>query len=255
MSRDAKKIDDQFKRPASPCSGTVTSVEAVEGRPLGSLEKAVEGTRDRHLSPAAGHVSSINAAISAVPSGTGTDLIRESVAQCSATSCSGPLSRSERAQTLSTQASVSRSWRGSGLSLAVHRKAGVLSRRRASPAPTSTHKKQHHLNSMDRPADLLSTQLSHEIPDQASMTLTSPSDPMPMYACERPAIESTCTHRIVEPSLSPKENSRGAHMHSTSIFDAKLMFVRSFCTAYNIPNSFNATRAGFSRYVLPTQPV
>jgi hypothetical protein len=253
MSRDAKKLDNQLKRPASPCSGTATS---VEGRLLSSLEKAVEGTRDRHLSPAAGHISSINAAISAVPSGTGTDLIRESLAQCSTTYCSGPLSRSERAQTLSTQASVSRSWRGSGLSLAVHRKAGVLSRRRASPAPTSTHKKQHHLNSMDRPADLLFTQLSHEIPDQASMTLTSPSDPMPMYACERPAIETTCTHRIVEkPSLSPKENSRGAHMHSTSIFGAKLMFVRSFCTAYNIPNSSNATRTGFSRYVLPTQPV
>jgi hypothetical protein len=249
MSRDAKKLDNQFKRPASPCSVTATS---VEGRPLGSLEKAVEGTRDRHLSPAAGHVSSINAAISAVPSGTGTDLIRESVAQCSATSFSGPLSRSERAQTLSTQASVSCSSRGSGLSLAMHRKAGVLSRRRASPAPTSTHRKQHHLNSMD----LLSTQLSHEIPDQASMTLTSPSDPKPMYACERPAIETTCTHRIVEkPSSSPKENSRGAHMYSTSIFGAKLMFVRSFCTAYNIPNSFSATRTGFSRYVLPTQPV
>jgi hypothetical protein len=182
MSRDAKKLDNQFKWPAPPCSGTATS---VKGRPLGSLEKAVEGTRDRHLSPAAGYVSSINSAISAVPSETGTDLKRESVARCSATSRSSPLFRSERAQTLSTHASVSR----------VHRRAGVLPRRRASPSSMSTHKKQHHSNSMDRSADLLTAQLSHEIPDQAPMTLTSLPDPMPIYARERPAIEVTRTYR------------------------------------------------------------
>lgn len=221
ISRDAKKPDNQFKWPAPPCSGTATS---VKGRPRGSLEKAIEGTRDRHLSPAVGHVSSINPAISAFPSRTGTDLKRESVARCSATSCSGPLSHSERAPTLSTQASVSRSSRDSGLSSAVHRRAGVLPRRRAFPASTSTHKKQHHSNSMDRSVDLLSAQLSHEIPDQASMTLMSLPDHMPMYACERPAIEATRTHRIVEkPSLSPMENSRGAHMYSTLIFGARLI--------------------------------
>ena len=197
-----------------------------EGRPLGSIEKVVEGTRDRRFSPAAGHVSSIDTATSAIPSGISTELKCESVAQCSATSCSGPLPRSERAQPLSTQASVSRSSRDSGLSLAVHRKAGGLSRRRASPASTFTHKKQHHSNSMDCPArgDLLSTQLCHEIPGQASMTLASPPDPMPMYACERPAIETTRTHCIVEkPSPSPKEISRGAHMYSTLIFGARLI--------------------------------
>jgi hypothetical protein len=221
MSRDAKKLDNQFKWPAPPCSGTATS---VKGRPLGSLEKAVEGTRDRHLSPAAGYVSSINPAISAVPSETGTDLKRDSVARYSATSRSGPLFRSERAQTLSTHASVSRSSRDSGLSLAVHHRAGILPRRRASPSSMSTHKKQHHSNSMDRSADLLSAQLSHEIPDQAPMTLTSLPDPMPMYARERPAIEATRTHRIVEkPSLSPKDNSRGAHLYSTLIFGARLI--------------------------------
>jgi hypothetical protein len=211
MSRDAKKLDNQFKRPAPPCSGTATPVKV---RPLGSIEKAVEGARDSRLSP-----------ISAVLSGAGIDLKRESVAQCSVTSCSGPLPRSERAQTLSTQASVSRSSRDSGPSLAVHRRAEVFSRRRASPPSTSTNKKQYHSNSMDRPADLLSTQLSHEIPDQVSMTLTSPPDPMPMYACERPAIEATrTTHRIVEkPGLSPKEYSRGAHMYSTLTFGARLI--------------------------------
>ena len=221
MSRDAKKIGNQFKRPAPSCSGTATS---VKGPPLGSLEKALEGTRNRRLSPAASHVSSINAAITAVPFGTGTDRKREIVAQCSATSCSGPLSRSGRAQTLSTQASVSHSSRFSGLSSAVHFQEGGLSRQRASPASTSTNKKQHHLKPMDRPADLLSTQLCHEIPDQASMALTSQLDPMPMHTCERPAIGATHTHRIVEkPSLSPKENSRGAHMYSTITFGARLI--------------------------------
>src|SRR6266852_27869 len=222
ISRDAKKLDNQSKRSAPPCSGTATS---VKGRPLGSPEKVIEGTRDRRLFPAARQVSSSNSTISAAPSGTGSDLRRESVAQCSATSCSGPLSRSERAQTLSTQASVSRSSRDSELSSAVHRRAGVLSRQRASPASASTHKKQHYLNSMDRPADLLSTQLCHEIPDQAPLSLTSPPDPMPMYACEGPIIEATRTQRIVEkPSLSPKENSRGAHMYSTLIFVTRLIF-------------------------------
>ena len=196
LSRDAKKPDSQFKKLAPPCSGTATS---VKGRPFGSLGKAVEGTRDRHLSPAAGHVSSINATIPPVSSGIGTDLKRESVAQCSATSCSGPLSRSERVQTLSMQASVSRSSRDSGLPSAVHHRAGVLSRRRASPVSTTTHKKYH-------------------------LTLTSPPDPMPMYACERLAIEATPIHRIVKkPSLSSKENSRGAHMYSTLIFGARLI--------------------------------
>jgi hypothetical protein len=200
ISRDAKKPDNQFKKPASPCSGTAT---LVKGRPPGSVGKAVEGTgtHGRRLCPAGGHVSSVDVAISAVPS------------------------RSERVQSLSTQASVSRSSRDSGPSLAVHREAEVLSRRRASPALASTHKKQHHPNSMDRPADLLSTQPSHEIPDQASMALTSPQEPMPMYACERRAIEATrTTHRIVEkPGLSPKENSRGAHMYSTLFFGARLI--------------------------------
>ena len=214
MSRDAKKLDNQFKRSAPLCSGTATS---VKGHPLGSLEKALEGTRDRRLSLAASHFSSINAAASAVPSRTGTDLKRKSVAQSSA----GLLSHSERAQTLSTQASVSRPSRDYGLSSAVHRREGGLCMRRASTASTSTHTKQHHLNSMDRPADILSTQLCHEIPDQASMTLTSPPDRMPMYAYERPAIEAT---RIVEqPILSPKENSRGAHMYSILIFGARLI--------------------------------
>ena len=231
MSRDAKKLDSQFK-----CSGTATS---VKGRPLGSLEKAVEGTRDRRRSPAAGHISSINAATSAVTSGSGTDPKCESVAQCFATSCFDPLSRSERAQTLSTQASVSRSSRDPGLSSAVHRKAGVLSRRRASPVSTSTHKKQHRLNSMDLPAGLLSTQLSHEIPDQASMTLTSPPDTMPMYACERPAIEAARTHHVVEkPCLSPRENSRGAHMYSTLIFSARLILCPQLLYRVQYPQRF-----------------
>jgi hypothetical protein len=221
MSRDAKKLDNQFKRPAPSCSGTATS---VKGRPVGPLEKVLEGTRDRRLSPAAGHVSSINTAILAVPCGTGTDLKRDSVAQSSVTSCSGPLSRSERAHTLSTQASVSRFSRDSGRSSAVHRRAEFLSRRQASPASTSAHKKQHHFNSMDRPVNLPSTQLRHEIQDRALMTLTPPPDPMPMYACEKPAIEATRTYRIVEkPSLSPEEKFRGAHMYSTLVFGARLI--------------------------------
>lgn len=222
LSRDAKKLDNRFKKPVPPCSGMATSVKA---RPLGSIEKAVEGARDRPLSPAAGHVSSIDATISAISPGTGTDRKCECVAQCSATSCSRPLARSERTQPLSTHASVSRSSRDSGLSLAVHRKAGVFSQRRASPTSTPTHKKQHYSNSMDRPADLPSSRLAHGIPDQSSMTLTSPPAPMPMYACERPAIEATrTTHRILEkPSLSQKEYSRGAHMYSTLIFDSRLI--------------------------------
>jgi hypothetical protein len=209
ISRDAKKLDNQFKRTSSPRSGATTS---AKGRPLGFLEKAVEDTRDRRLFPAAGHVSFIDAAISAAPSRTGTDLKHESVAQCSATSCSDPLSRSERTQTLTTQASVSRSSRDSGLSLAVHRRTGVLSQRRASRASTSTHKKQHHLNLIDRPADLLSTQLSHKIPDQASMTLTPTPDPMPMYASERPAIEATHTHCIVEKLSMSSRSILGARI-------------------------------------------
>ena len=195
MSRDAKNFNNQYKRPAPSCSGATTS---LKGRPLGT--------------------------ISAVPSGAGADLQRKSVAKCSATSCSGPLSRSERAQTLSKRTSVSRSSRDYGLSSAVHHKEGGSSRRRASPAPASTHK-QHLLNSMDRPADLLSTQLCHEIPDQAPITHPSPPDHMSMHACKRTPIEATRTHRIVEkPSLSPKENSRGAHMYSTLIFGVRLTF-------------------------------
>src|SRR6266849_5418478 len=61
----------QSKRSAPPCSGTATS---VKGRPLGSPEKVIEGTRDRRLFPAARQVSSSNSTISAAPSGTGSDL-------------------------------------------------------------------------------------------------------------------------------------------------------------------------------------
>lgn len=232
-SRDANKLDNRFKRPAPPCSGTATS---VKGRPPGSLEKAAGGTRDKLLSPAAGYVSPINAAISVVPSGTGTDLKRDSVTQFSATSCSGPISRKEIAQTLSTQASVSRSSRDSGFSLAVNRRKRVSSWRRAFPTSTSTHK-QHCTDSMDRPADIL----SHEVPDQTLVTHTSPPDPMPVYAYQRPAIEATRAHRIIEkPSLSPKENPRGAHMYPTSSFGARLIVCPQLLYRVQYPQLFQS---------------
>lgn len=221
MPRDVNKLNSQFRRHVPPCSATATS---VKGRLFGSPEKAVEGTRDGRLSPAARHVSSINADISTAPSGTGTNLKRESSAQFSATSCSGPLSRSERVQALSTQASVGRSWRDSELSLAVHRRSGVISRRRASPSSTPTRKKQHRLHSTDLPTDKLFTQLSHEILDQAAMTHASPAYSMLMHKFDGPAIGATHTHRVVEkPTSSPNEDSRGAHMYSTLIFGARLI--------------------------------
>lgn len=235
MSRNAKKLDSQSKKHVPPCSGTATSVKGH----LVSLEEAVEGTCDRRLSPAASHAPSINAAISTAPSGIDTNLKRESAAQFSATSCSGPLSRSERVQALSTQASVGRSWRDSELSLAVHRRSGVVSRRRASPSSMSTRKKRHRLNSMDPPADQLSTQLSHEIPDQASMTHTSPPYSMLMYACEGPSIGATRTHRVVEkPALSSNDNSRGAHMYSTLIFGARLIVCPQLLYRLQFPQLF-----------------
>ena len=231
MSRNANKLDNQFKRPAPPCSGTATS---VKGRPLGSLEKAARGTHDKLLSPASCYASPINAAISVVPPGTGSDPKREIVTQFSATSCSGPSSRSEMAQTLSTQASVSRPSRDSGFSLAVNRRKRVPSWRRAFPASTSTNK-QHCSDSMDRPADIL----FHEIPDQTLVTHTSPPDPMPVYACQTPAIEATHAHSIIEgTSLSPKENSRGAHMYPTSSFGARLIVCPQLLYRVQYPRLF-----------------
>ncbi|KAH9984503.1 hypothetical protein BJV77DRAFT_1090252 [Russula vinacea] len=188
-------------------------VTSAKWRSTGSLEKVAKGTRhqplnatrDRCLSPA-GHVTSVNTANLIAPSDTSTDPKCKSVAQNSATSWSGFVSQPKKARALSTQASqaVSRSLglpiraKGSGLSLAVHHREGVLSQRPVSPASPSTHKKQHHSNSMGRPADLLFTQFSHGIPDQTSMTFTSPLDFAPMHARERPAVEATRTHHIVE---------------------------------------------------------
>ncbi len=229
------KKQNHFKGPAPPRSDMATS---IKGRPLGSLEKVIvrtdqprHATRDRCISTAAGHVSFVNAAISAAPPDTDSDLKRESVAQCSTIFWCGPLSQSEKPQKLSTRASVSQSvgvptgGTDSGPSLAVHRRAGILSQRQAPPVSTSTHKKRHHLNSMDRPAALLpSTQLSHEILEQASMSSTSPPGPPLMYTWERPAVEATRTHRIVEkPNYSPKKLSRGTQMYSTLIFGERLI--------------------------------
>ncbi len=204
LSRGTKKLDNNFKRPILPRSDTIT---LVKRRPS-----------------AAGDVSPINAAISPVASDTSVDPKRESLVKGSATSWSGFLSQPKRAPALSTQATASRSsgpstgTLDSGLSLAVHRRTAILSRRQASPASPSTHKKQHHLNSMTRPADILYTQSSRKIPDQASITFTS------TYGHEKPVIEATHTRRTAEKlSWSPKEIARGAHMYSTFIFGARLI--------------------------------
>ena len=236
LSRGTTNHDSHFKRPAPPSSAMVTSAKWSS---TGSLEKAAKGTRhqplnatrDRCLSPA-GHVTSVNTANLIAPSDTSTDPKCKSVAQSSATSWSGFVSQPKKARALSTQASqaVSRSLglpiraKGSGLSLAVHHGEGVLSQRPVSPASPSTHKKQHHSNSMGRPADLLFTQFSHGIPDQTSMTFTSPLDFAPMHARERPAVEATCTHHIVEnPSVSPREIARGEHMYPILFFGVRLI--------------------------------
>jgi hypothetical protein len=207
LSRGTKKLDNNFKRPVSPRSGTTT---LVKRRPS-----------------AAGHASPINAAISTVlKSDTHVDPKRRSLAKGSATSWSGFLSRPKRAPTLSTQATASRSsgpstgTLDSGLSLAVHgdRRTAIFSQRQASPASPATHKKQHHFNPMALPVDMLYTQSSPEIPYQASMTFTS------TYGRERPVIEATHTRRTAEkPSWSPKEIAQGAHMYSTLIFGARLI--------------------------------
>ena len=235
LSRGTKNHDNHFKRPAPPSSAMVTS---AKGRSTISLEKEPKGAhcqpfnaiRDRCLSPA-GHVTSANAAISIAPSDTSTDPKSRSVAQSSATSWSGLVSRPKKAQALSTQASqpVSRSLgppigaKGSGLSLAVHRRGAVWSQQ-ASPVSLSAHKEQHHLNSRGRPADQLFTQISHGIRDQASMTFASPPDSASMYARERPAVEATRTHHIVEnPSGSAKEVARGEHMYSILFFGVELI--------------------------------
>jgi hypothetical protein len=190
----------------------------------------LNATRDGCLSPA-GHITSANAAILVALSDTSADPKSKSVARSSAASWSGFVSQPKKAQTLSTQASlaVSRSLglqagaNGSGSTPAVYRKEAILSQRQASPPSLSTHKKQHHMNSMGHPTDLLFTQFSHGIPDQASMTFASPPGPASMYSCERPTLEAIRTRRIVEnPSGSPREIARGEHMYSI-FFGARLI--------------------------------
>lgn len=236
----------------------------VKRRPPGSLEKALEGThrtlittRDKCLSPAFGHVTSMNAAILTVPSNINTDPKSESVLQSSATSRSGLLSRSRKAQALSTQASASRplglptSSIDSGPSSVVHRRAAVLSQRHASPVSPFSYKKHRLLNSKGHPADLQYTQSPHEIPDQASMTFTPPPDHTLMRAYKKSsAVETTRTHRIVEnQGASLNGTDWGAHMYSIFLFRARLIVFRSCCTAYSIPNSVNPSRHGFSSQV------
>lgn len=189
-----------------------------------------DATHDRCVSPAASHVTSINSAISTSPSDTSVHPKSKSVAQSSVTSLSGHISQPKKAQVPSTQASVSRSSGlptgaiDSRLSFAVRRKATLLSRREVSPASSSTHKKQHQLNSMGHPTDQLYTQLSHEISDQASMTFATPQGPASIYTCEKPAEEATYAHCLVEnPCGSENEIARGAHMYSIILFGAKLI--------------------------------
>lgn len=234
MSRGAKKLDNRFKRPAPPNPGTATPAKR---RPFGSLEKAVEAThrpvnttRDRCLSPVVVHATSINSAISSTPSDTDIDPKGKSAPQTPATSRSSLLSQPRAAHALSTQASVTRSLGprtgaiNSGFSSVVHRRAATSSRRQASPVSPFTRKKQHLFNSMSHSADLLYTQLPHEISDRASATFASPLDPTSMHANQRPAVEATRTHCIVKnQSGSLKDVDWGAHMYSIFLFCAKLI--------------------------------
>ena len=234
MSRGAKKPDNRFKRPAPPDPGTTTPAKR---RPPGPLEKAVEAThrpvnttRDRCLSPVVGHATSINSAISSARSDINIDSKGKSVPQTPATSRSSLLSQPRKAHALSTQATVSRSLGprtgaiDSGFSSVVHRRAAISSRQQASPVSPFTHKKQHLSNSMGHPADLLYSQLPHEIPDRASATFASPLDPTSMHANQRPAVEATRTHCIVKnQSGSLKDVDWGAHMYSIFLFCARLI--------------------------------
>jgi hypothetical protein len=256
LSRGTKKVDNRFKRPAPPDSGTAP---IAKRRPPGSLEKAFEGThrtlyttRDRCLSPAVGRAASINATILTAPSDINTDSKSESVLQSSATSRSGLLSRSRKPQALSTQASVTQSLglptgaTDSGFSSTVYRRAAILSQRQASPVSPFTYKNQHLLNSKGHPTDLRCPQSPHEILDQASMTFTSPPNTTLMHACESSAVEAIRTHRIVEnQSGSLNDTDWGAHMYSILLFVRSSSFVRSYFTAYSIPNSVNPSRHNF----------
>ena len=233
-SRGARRVDNRFKRPTPPDSGTAAPAKR---HPPGSREKAVEGTHrtlyttsDECLSPAVGHATSINATILTAPSDINNDPKSESVLQSSAPSRSGLLSRSRKAQALSTWAPASRSLGlptgaiESGFSSAVHRRAAILSQREASPVSPFTYKKRHLLNSKGYPADLRYSQSPHEIPDQTSMTFTSSPNTTLMHACESSAVEATHTHRIVEnQSGSINDTDWGAHMYSILLFGARLI--------------------------------
>ena len=250
LSRGGKKVDDRFKRPAPPDSGTAAPAKR---RPPGSLEKAVEGThrtlyttRDRCLSPAVGHAASIDSTILTATSDINIDPKSESLLQSSATSGSGLLSRSRKVQALSIRAPASRSSGlptgaiESGFSSAVHRRAAILSQREASPVSPFTYKKRHLLNSKGYPADLRYSQSPREIPDQASMTFTSPPNTTSMHACQISAVEATHTHHIVEnQSGSINDTDRGAHMYSIFPFGARLIVL----SAATLPRIVSPTQS------------